>query len=93
MYKESPALIDDQTVETFQKDGVVLLKGVFKPWVDTLAQGISELMANPSEYGFARTVIPKDGSAPFSRIIATGPGSKHLKTLYLIPRPLKLPPD
>ena len=65
MQKESPVLIDDVTVDTFQREGVVLLKGVFKPWVDTLARGVDELMANPSEYGIARTVIPKDGSAPF----------------------------
>ena len=65
MQKESPVLIDDVTVDTFQREGVVLLKGVFKSWVDTLARGVDELMANPSEYGIARTVIPKDGSAPF----------------------------
>ena len=58
-------LIDEQTVQTFQKDGVVLLKGVFKDWVAPLEKGVAELMANPSEYGFARTVIPADGSAPF----------------------------
>jgi hypothetical protein len=38
---------------------------VFRPWIESLAAGVAELMANPSEYGHARTVVPKDGSAPF----------------------------
>ncbi|EMW5170236.1 phytanoyl-CoA dioxygenase family protein [Raoultella sp. XY-1] len=57
--------IDSQTIDSYQQDGVVLLKGVFRPWIESLAAGVSELMANPSEYGHARTVVPKDGSAPF----------------------------
>lgn len=57
--------IDSQTIDSHQQDGVVLLKGVFRPWIESLAAGVAELMANPSEYGHARTVVPKDGSAPF----------------------------
>ncbi|HAT1610456.1 TPA: phytanoyl-CoA dioxygenase [Raoultella planticola] len=57
--------IDSQTIDSYQQDGVVLLKGIFRPWIDSLAAGVAELMANPSEYGHARTVVPKDGSAPF----------------------------
>ncbi|MFK3704033.1 ectoine hydroxylase-related dioxygenase (phytanoyl-CoA dioxygenase family) [Raoultella sp. BIGb0138] len=56
---------DQQTIDSYQTDGVVLLKGVFTPWIESLASGVAELMANPSEYGHARTVVPKDGSAPF----------------------------
>jgi len=65
MQKHQHSIIDSDTINTFQTDGVVLLKGVFTPWIDALASGISKLMANPSEYGHARTVIPKDGSAAF----------------------------
>lgn len=57
--------IDEQTIKTYQTEGAVLLKGIFTPWIETLATGVTELMADPSEYGHARTVIPKDGSAPF----------------------------
>lgn len=57
--------IDAQTIDRYQTDGVVLLKGVFAPWIESLATGVAQLMANPSEYGHARTVVPKDGSAPF----------------------------
>ncbi len=65
MQKERSAHIDQQTLDSWQADGVVLLKGVFTPWIDSLASGVAALMDNPSEYGHARTVIPKDGSAPF----------------------------
>jgi hypothetical protein len=65
MQNPNSPLIDQQTVDRWQADGVVLLKGVFTPWIERLSRGVAALMANPSEYGHARTVIPKDGSAPF----------------------------
>jgi 2-keto-3-deoxy-6-phosphogluconate aldolase len=73
--------IDQQTIDLWQADGVVLLKGVFTPWIDSLSRGVAALMANPSEYGHARTVIPKDGSAPFFRTIATGNASRNFAIL------------
>ncbi len=65
MHNQRYPQIDRQTIDTYQTDGVVLLKGAFTAWIDGLANGVAELMANPSEYGHARTVVPKDGSAPF----------------------------
>lgn len=65
MQNERAARIDQHTIDRWQADGVVLLKGVFTPWIERLSSGVAALMANPSEYGHARTVIPKDGSAPF----------------------------
>ncbi|WP_241609231.1 phytanoyl-CoA dioxygenase family protein [Rosenbergiella australiborealis] len=65
MPDQSPRIIDADTVETFQREGVVLLKGIFKSWMAPLTQGIDELIAHPSQYGLARTVTPTDGSAPF----------------------------
>lgn len=65
MQKQRDPHIDSQIIDSYQQDGVVLLKGVFRPWIESLAAGVAELMANPSEYGHARTVVPKDGSAPF----------------------------
>lgn len=81
MHNQRYPQIDRQTIDTYQTDGVVLLKGAFTAWIDGLAKGVAELMANPSEYGHARTVVPKDGSAPFSRTTATGHGSPILSSL------------
>ena len=65
MHNQHSPHIDQATIDRWQADGAVLLKGVFTPWVDRLAEGVTALMASPSEYGHARTVIPKDGSPPF----------------------------
>ncbi|MEZ6323466.1 phytanoyl-CoA dioxygenase family protein [Klebsiella pneumoniae] len=65
MHNQHSPHIDQATVDRWQADGVVLLKGVFTPWVERLAEGVTALMASPSEYGHARTVSPKDGSPPF----------------------------
>lgn len=50
-------------VERFQSDGAVVLRGVFRDWVEPLRAGIGKLMADPSP--LERTYKPQDGSAPF----------------------------
>ena len=47
----STAAIDNDTVETFQQDGVVLLRGVFNDWIDTLRQGVERNMRDPGPFG------------------------------------------
>ena len=56
-------VITDELVATYQQDGVVVLRGVFRDWVERLAQGIAEVRAQPSE--FERSVHPKDCTASF----------------------------
>lgn len=43
--------IEQEQVKAFQRDGVVVLRGVFADWVDTLQKGVDANMANPGEYG------------------------------------------
>lgn len=43
-------LISGQDVETFQRDGVVLIRGLFAGFVDTLRAGIERNMADPGPY-------------------------------------------
>jgi ectoine hydroxylase-related dioxygenase (phytanoyl-CoA dioxygenase family) len=52
-------------VETqdFARDGVIVLRGLFKDWVAPLRAGIEKLMAEPSP--LERSYAPKDGSAHF----------------------------
>ena len=49
--------------ELFARDGAVLIKGLFKDWVDPLRQGIDALMADPSP--LERSYHPKGDAAPF----------------------------
>lgn len=55
--------IDDHLVEQFQRDGVVLLRGVFAEWVDRLAEAVEATLASPSPR--ERSYRPDDGSAAF----------------------------
>lgn len=50
-------------VEAFRADGAVVLRGVFREWVEPLRAGVERLMAAPSP--LERTYRPADGSAPF----------------------------
>jgi len=56
-------MIASETVAAYREEGVVLLRGIFRDWVDRLAQGIAEVRARPSP--FERSVHPKDGTASF----------------------------
>jgi len=42
--------IETTTVEAYQRDGAVLIKGLFADWVDEIAAGIEENMAQPGPY-------------------------------------------
>jgi len=43
--------IDQETVDSFQRDGVVLLNGVFDGWIDTLRAGVDLNMRDPGPFG------------------------------------------
>jgi ectoine hydroxylase-related dioxygenase (phytanoyl-CoA dioxygenase family) len=38
------------TIECYQRDGAVLIKGLFRDWVDTLRSGVEENMCRPGPY-------------------------------------------
>ena len=42
--------IDRSQIEVFEADGVVLIKGLFRDWVDTIRDGIERNMAEPGPY-------------------------------------------
>ena len=45
------ATLTADTIDTFRRDGVVLLKGVFADWIDTLRQGVDVNMREPGPFG------------------------------------------
>lgn len=57
-------LITDQMVEEYQRDGVVLVKGLWSDWVDTLRAGVARNMAEPGPYG-AENLKPGEGGRFF----------------------------
>ena len=58
-----PGRVPDTVVAEFEARGVVLIRGAFRGWVETLRAGVAAVMADPSP--FERTVRPADGSPPF----------------------------
>lgn len=54
---------DEGTVRTFQEEGVVVLRALFREWIEPLAAGVARVMANPS--ALERSVQPSDGTAAF----------------------------
>jgi len=54
------AILSHDDIDTFQRDGVVLIKGLFKDWVEPLRAGIDHNMQSPGEFGKNYT---KDGQS------------------------------
>ncbi len=46
----SHPLVTQEMIDTYQQDGVVLIKGLFADFVDTLRQGVEANMADPGPY-------------------------------------------
>ena len=57
-------IVTDQMVEDFQRDGAVLVKGLWKDWVEPLRAGIERNMTEPSPYG-AENLKPGEGGRFF----------------------------
>jgi ectoine hydroxylase-related dioxygenase (phytanoyl-CoA dioxygenase family) len=55
--------ITDDMIETFARDGVVLIPGLLREHVGALAAAVEDNMRDPSP--FQRSYQPEDGSAPF----------------------------
>jgi len=57
-------LINQDHIDSFQRDGVVLIKGLFADHVDTLRAGVEANMASPGPYG-AENLKPGEGGRFF----------------------------
>lgn len=43
--------LDDETLDSFKKEGVAVLRGVFTDWMDSLGRGVDYNMENPGPFG------------------------------------------
>jgi len=43
-------MMTPEQIADFQRDGAVVVRGVFKDWVDIMAEGVAQNMAEPGEY-------------------------------------------
>ncbi|WP_219928733.1 phytanoyl-CoA dioxygenase family protein [Aliiroseovarius pelagivivens] len=49
-------MITKQHIEDFQRDGVVVIRGAFTDWIDTMIAGVDRNMADPSQYASENAV-------------------------------------
>ena len=56
--------VTDEMVTTYQRDGVVLIKGLWADWVETLRDGIARNMAEPGPYA-SENLKPGEGGRFF----------------------------
>ncbi|MGE4636043.1 MAG: phytanoyl-CoA dioxygenase family protein [Arenicellales bacterium] len=59
MTSRETVLLSDHAIDSFQKDGVVVLRNLFKPWVEGVQAAIEENKSDPSWR--ERTYRPEDG--------------------------------
>lgn len=57
-------IVTDQMIEDFQRDGAVLVRGLWKDWVEPLRAGIERNMTEPGPYG-AENLKPGEGGRFF----------------------------
>ena len=49
-------MITQHEIEAYARDGAVVVRGVFRDWVDRMAQGVAENMAQPGPYASENAV-------------------------------------
>ena len=45
------SLLNQDQVDAFRRDGVLLLRGVFSDWIDILRKGVETNMCDPGPFG------------------------------------------
>ncbi|OED44749.1 phytanoyl-CoA dioxygenase [Chromatiales bacterium (ex Bugula neritina AB1)] len=53
--------LSDDTVNDFNRDGAVVLRGVFTDWIEPLQSGVEQNMADPGEFGKIYTTEDEEG--------------------------------
>ena len=49
-------MMTEDQIAAFQRDGAVVVRGVFTDWIDTMAEGVAQNMAEPGEYASENAV-------------------------------------
>jgi len=49
-------MITADEISLFQRDGVVVVRGIFRDWIDTMAKGVDRNMADPGPYASENSV-------------------------------------
>ena len=44
-------LLSDKQIKDYQTDGVIIIKDIFKDWIEPLRKGFQKVLENPSKHG------------------------------------------
>ena len=70
--------LSDTDTELYQKQGAILIKNIFKPWIDLLRDGFEKVLNKPGPHA-RENVTNKEGR--FLKTIAIGKEYMNLKSL------------
>ena len=73
--------VSTDAIATFQRDGVVLLRGAFADWVDRLRAGLQRNMNDPDNYAFPCDSVAPGGKGRFLTVTATGIAFQNTRNL------------
>lgn len=54
-------MLTDSNIEAFQRDGAIVLRGVFRDWIERLREGFEQNLANPSQFAIENVGIGEGG--------------------------------
>ena len=43
--------LSKKKIDDYQNDGVIIIKDIFKDWIDPLRKGFQKVLDNPSKHG------------------------------------------
>ena len=61
--------LSDKQIKDYQTDGVIIIKEIFKEWIEPLRKGFQKVLENPSQHGREMLMTMK---VDFLRIIVIG---------------------
>ncbi|MGB1156976.1 MAG: phytanoyl-CoA dioxygenase family protein [Alphaproteobacteria bacterium] len=78
--------LEQSVIDAYQRDGAVLVRGLFKDWIDEIAAGIEQNMAAPGPYAAENLQSGESGRffddycnwtriAPFEQVIRSSPAA------------------
>ena len=61
--------LSDKQIKDYQTDGVIIVKDIFKDWIEPLRKGFQKVLENPSKHGRENV---DDNKVDFLKIIVIG---------------------
>ena len=55
-------ILSPEQVKNYKEDGAIVIKDIFKTWIDLLRKGFQEVLKNPGPHARENTTINENGS-------------------------------